>query len=85
MIFSLFLTVGSFVASHIENVLESASPSKQEVKQIFSQFNIPEALRRDVRKVSRNSEFSTFFPNLNVGASAEGNLIFCMFLNCRYV
>lgn len=68
--------VASFVISHIENTLRSASPSRQQEKNFFRQLTLPNNFPADIRKFSRNIEFSTFTPNPNLGVSVDGNLIF---------
>lgn len=68
--------VASFVISHIENTLSSASPSRQQEKNFFRQLTLPKNFPADIRKFSRNIEFSTFTPNPNLGFSVDSNLIF---------
>jgi hypothetical protein len=64
------------VASHIENSRDSASQSKKPLKDFFKQLNIPKAFTRDMRKFSRNIEYSSFSSDMNLGVAADGNVIF---------
>ena len=69
-------TVGSFVWTHLTNLQETSSPSKQAIRQMLSSELLRNKFNTDVRKFSRNIEASTFWDELNVGGSVESNIIF---------
>lgn len=68
--------VGSFVWTHLTNVQESASQSKQYVRKLLSSEFLRNKFNTDARKFSRNIEASTFWPELNLGGTVESNVIF---------
>ena len=68
--------VGSFVWTHLTNLQETSSPSKQDIRHMLSSDFLRNKFNTDVRKFSRNFEASTFWDQLNVGATVESNVIF---------
>ena len=60
--------VGSFIWTHLTNLMETANPLKQDVRRILQDVELK-------RKFSRNIEMSVFSKLINVGGMAEGNLI----------
>ncbi|PSN49824.1 hypothetical protein C0J52_08839 [Blattella germanica] len=68
--------VGSFVWSHLNNLLKSSSPSKVEIQALLQDKDLVKKFRSDMRKYSHNYEGSMFFENYNLGGSYESNLIF---------
>ena len=68
--------VGSFIWTHLTNLMESSSPLKQETQEILENISLEKKFNLDQRKFSRNIELSGFSTMLNVGASVESNLIF---------
>lgn len=68
--------VGSFVWTHLTNLQESSSQSKQFVRKLLSSEFLRNKFNTDARKFSRNLEASAFWPELNVGGTVESNLIF---------
>ncbi|CAG9816912.1 unnamed protein product [Phaedon cochleariae] len=68
--------VGSFVWSHLKNILKTANPSKIEVQSLLSDSDLVKKFNTDIRKFSRNFEGSIFFEEYNMGGNYEGNVIF---------
>ncbi|PNF37376.1 hypothetical protein B7P43_G17198, partial [Cryptotermes secundus] len=68
--------VGSFVWSHLHNLLKSSSPSKVEIQALLQDKDLVSKFSSDVRKYSHNYEGSMFFENYNFGGSYESNVIF---------
>jgi hypothetical protein len=67
--------VGSFVWSHLTNLMESSSPLKQQIRAILTNEKLIREFNMDKRKFSRNYEGSIFLEKLNTGATLESNLI----------
>jgi len=67
--------VGSFVWSHLTNLMETSNPHKQEIRSILEDEVLRKDFDLDKRKFSRNYEGSFFLEKLNTGASIESNLI----------
>jgi hypothetical protein len=67
--------VGSFVWSHLTNLMEASSPHKQEIRAILEDDALKREFDMDKRKFSRNYEGSVFLEKLNTGATLESNLI----------
>ncbi|XP_041357844.1 uncharacterized protein LOC121374798 [Gigantopelta aegis] len=67
--------VGSFIWSHLTNLMESASPHKQSIKAILEKEDLKKEFDLEKLKYSRNYEGSLFFERLNTGAVVESNLI----------
>lgn len=68
--------VGSFVWTHLTNLQETTSPSKQAVRQLLANEFLRNKFNTDARKFSRNLEASSYWPDLNVGATVESNVVF---------
>lgn len=67
--------VGSYVWSHLTNLMETADPHKQSIRAILEDETLQKEFDMDKRKFSRNYEKSLFIEKLNTGATAEGDLI----------
>ena len=67
--------VGSFVWTHLTNLMESSSPMKQEIRHILDSESLRKEFDLDKRKFSRNIEWSTFSDTFNSGASVDSNVI----------
>lgn len=70
------LSVGAFIVSHLRNLRASANPDKESAKAQLSNIKTHKRFPNDLRKFSRNFEISTLVDLLNIGASAESNIIF---------
>ncbi|XP_018021013.1 uncharacterized protein LOC108677311 isoform X1 [Hyalella azteca] len=68
--------VGSFVWTHLTNIQEGSLPSRNAVQALLSNQILQEKFRTDLRKFSRNYEWSLFYDPLNIGGSVEGNVVF---------
>lgn len=68
--------VGSFVWTHLTNLQETSSQSKQAVRQLLASDFLRNKFNTDARKFSRNLEASTYWPDSNIGGSVESNIIF---------
>jgi hypothetical protein len=68
--------VGSFVWTHLTNLQESSSPSKQAVRQLLANEFLRNKFNTDARKFSRYLEASSYWQDLNVGGTVESNIIF---------
>ena len=67
--------VGSFIWTHLTNLLETANPHKQGIRAILSNESLKKSFDMDKRKFSRNLEWSVFSQLINAGAMTETNLI----------
>ena len=67
--------VGSYVWSHLTNLMESSDPHKQAIKAILEDETLQKEFDLDKRKFSRNYEGSLFMEKINTGATVEGDLI----------
>lgn len=67
--------VGSFVWSHLTNLMETSDPLKQDIRSILEDEVLRKEFNLDQRKYSRNYEGSFFLDRLNTGAKVESNLI----------
>ena len=67
--------VGSFVWTHLTNMMETSNPHKQDIRKILEDVELSKEFDLDKRKFSRNVEWSAFSEGLNAGAMAEANLI----------
>lgn len=67
--------VGSFVWSHLTNLMETSSPLKQSIRNIVSDEELKKEFDLEKLKYSRNYEASFFLEKLNTGASMDSNLI----------
>lgn len=68
--------VGSFVWTHLTNLQETTSPSKQAVRQLLATEFLRNKFNTDARKFSRNLEASNYWQDVNVGGTVESNIIF---------
>nr|QGV11544.1 Vg4 [Tetrastichus brontispae] len=68
--------VGSFVWSHLKNMLSSSSPTRIEIQSLLSDRDLGSKFNSDVRKFSRSYESSFFSEEYNFGANSQTNLIF---------
>ncbi|XP_050313934.1 apolipophorins [Anthonomus grandis grandis] len=68
--------VGSFVWSHLHNIVKSANPLKVEIQSLLSEENLISKFSSDVRKFSHNKEGSLYFDEYNVGGTYETNILF---------
>lgn len=59
--------VGSFVWSHLHNLLKSSVPTRVEIQGLLSDKDLKDKFNSDARKFSRNFEGSVFFDEINVG------------------
>ncbi|KAL5015760.1 hypothetical protein ScPMuIL_005349 [Solemya velum] len=67
--------VGSFVWSHLTNLMETSDPHKQEIREILEDEILKREFDLDKRKFSRNYEGSFFWKKLGAGAKLESNLV----------
>lgn len=67
--------VGSFVWTHLKNLMETSSPLKQNIKRILTNKILKKEFNLEKLKYSRNYEASFFLDKINTGASIESNLI----------
>jgi len=68
--------VGSFVWSHLHNLLKSSSPTKVEIQALLQDKDLVNKFSNDVRKYSHNYEGSLYFENYNFGGNYDSNVIF---------
>lgn len=68
--------MGAFIVSHLRNLRASANPDKESAKAWLGNIKPIKRFPNDLRKFSRNFEVSTLVDLLNIGASAESNVIF---------
>ncbi|CAG2052919.1 unnamed protein product [Timema podura] len=68
--------VGSFIWSHLQNLLKSSIPSRVEIQGLLQDKDLSKKFSSDVRKFSRNFEGSVFFDEYNAGGNFESNVIF---------
>nr|XP_022900792.1 uncharacterized protein LOC111413892 [Onthophagus taurus] len=68
--------VGSFIWTHLNNLLKSSIPTRVEIQSLLSEKDLVKKFSNDVRKFSNNYEGSVFFEEYNMGGNFEGNLIF---------
>ena len=67
--------VGSFIWTHLTNLMETSDLHKQNVKMILEDAALKKEFDMDKRKFSRNIEKSVFFESINTGAKVESNLV----------
>lgn len=67
--------VGSFVWTHLTNLMESSVLYKQPISSIIQDERLQKEFDLDKRKFSRNYEWSYFSEKFNAGASLENNMI----------
>lgn len=70
------ILVGSFVWTHLTNLQETSSRWKQSLRLLTENNFLRNKFNTDIRKYSRNYEFSSFFDSVNMGGSVESNIIF---------
>lgn len=63
----IWFTVGSFVWSHLNNLLTSSMPSRVEIQGLLQNNDLGKKFSSDVRKFSHNFEGSVFLDEYNVG------------------
>ncbi|XP_067677413.1 uncharacterized protein [Haliotis asinina] len=68
--------VGSFVWSHLTNLMETSSPQKQSIRRILEEITLGRHFDLSTLKYSRNYESSLFLEKYNTGAMLESNVIF---------
>lgn len=68
--------VGSFVWSHLHNLLKSASPVNVFIQGLLADADLGTKFNLDRRRFSRNYEYSLFFDDYNFGYTTDSNLIF---------
>ena len=57
----------SFVWTHLSNIQESAKVSQIPLQSLLSSLDLQEKFNTDVRKFSRNYEWSALYDPLNIG------------------
>jgi hypothetical protein len=67
--------VGSFVWSHLQNLMRTSSPQKIELQGLLLP-KLDDQWNLDFRKFSKNYEYSLFFEEYNFGVSGESNCLF---------
>lgn len=67
--------VGSYVWSHLTNLMETSDPHKQAIRAILEDETLQKEFNIDKRKYSKNYEGSLFIEKINTGATVEGDLI----------
>lgn len=70
------LKVGSFVWTHLTNLMETSMVNKQSIQEILEDETLKKEFDLDKRKFSRNYEWSYFSETMNAGAGLESNIIF---------
>lgn len=68
--------VGSFVWSHLTNLMETSDPHMQDIRHIVQDEELKKEFNLDQRKFSRNYEGSFFLDSINMGAKVDSNVIF---------
>lgn len=68
--------VGTFVWSHLKNILTSSSPTRIEIQSLLTDHNLGNKFNTDYRKFSRNYEYSFFSEEYNLGTEHQTNIIF---------
>lgn len=67
--------VGSYVWSHLTNLMETSDPNKQTIRSIVQDETLQKEFDMDKRKFSRNYEGSFLLEKINTGATVESDLI----------
>ncbi|XP_059147634.1 uncharacterized protein LOC131935270 [Physella acuta] len=67
--------VGSFVWTHLTNLLETSSPHKQALRDILNDEKLKKEFNLDKWKFSRNYEVSFYSDKFGLGTTAESNMI----------
>ncbi|XP_065216942.1 uncharacterized protein Apoltp isoform X2 [Planococcus citri] len=68
--------VGSFVWSHLQNVMKSSLNYRIELQSILQDYYLQKKFRSDFRKYSKNFEQSFFLSDYGIGGVISGNIIF---------
>ncbi|KAJ8964440.1 hypothetical protein NQ314_004909, partial [Rhamnusium bicolor] len=68
--------VGSFIWTHLNNLLKSSVPSRVEIQSLLSEKDLVKKFSGDIRKYSHNFEGSLYFDDYNFGGNYESNVIF---------
>jgi hypothetical protein len=71
-----FFSVGSFIVSYLRNLRASTNPSKEHIKAVYGEVRTTKRFPVDFRKFSHNFEFSYLLSGLNLGSTAESNVIY---------
>ncbi|XP_050403910.2 uncharacterized protein LOC126819756 [Patella vulgata] len=67
--------VGSFVWSHLTNLMETSNPHKQNIRFILEDARLKKEFNMEKLKYSRNYEGSFMLEKINTGAMVESNII----------
>ena len=67
--------VGSFIWTHLTNLMETSDPFKQDIRSILEDETLTKEFNMDARKFSRNYEGAFFLESINAGAKYESNVI----------
>jgi len=67
--------VGSYVWTHLTNLMETSDPHKQAIRSVLEDETLKQTFNMDNRKFSRNYEGSMFLEKINTGATVESDLI----------
>jgi hypothetical protein len=67
--------VGSYVWTHLTNLLETSNPHKMAIKSVLEDETLKKVFNLENRKFSRNYEKSLFIEMINAGVVAEGDLV----------
>ncbi|CAL1530281.1 unnamed protein product [Lymnaea stagnalis] len=67
--------VGSFVWTHLTNLMETSSPHKQALRDILDDETLKTEFKMDKRKFSTNYEVSFFSEKFGAGATGESNVV----------
>lgn len=70
------ILVGSFVWTHLTNLQESSTRWKQTLKNLIENEFLRNKFSTDMRKYSRNYEFSTYSDSFHAGGTLESNVVF---------
>lgn len=62
--------------THLTNLQETASPWKQNLRELVESDFLKNKFKTDARKFSRNYEGSVFLDKVNMGVTAESNVVF---------
>lgn len=65
--------VGSFIWTHLQNLAQTSLPSKASVQALVVDQHLVDKFNTDVRKFSRNLEYSVFFDEINAGSLRFNN------------
>ncbi|KAH3697757.1 hypothetical protein DPMN_085267 [Dreissena polymorpha] len=67
--------VGSYIWSHLSNLMETSDPHKQTIRSILEDETLKAEFDMEKRKYSRNYEGSIFLEKINTGATVESDII----------